>query len=93
MRESQIQANIIKSLKKDYPDAYIIKVTSATKRGVPDIIACINGRFIGIEVKTPKTIKNVSKLQEKNILDITKAGGFSFVVSSYSDVKDWLKRV
>lgn len=93
MRESQIQANIIKSLKKDYPNAYIIKVTSATKRGVPDIIACINGRFIGIEVKTPKTIKNVSKLQEKNILDITKAGGFSFVVSGYNGVKNWLKRV
>jgi len=84
MNEQAIQRKIISSLK--LRGAYIVKVISASKAGVPDILACYRGVFIGIEVKTPKTLGNVSKLQKYNLNEITKAGGLSFVASDIETV-------
>ena len=47
--------------------------------GVPDIVACINGRFVGIECKAGKG--KTTPLQEKNLNAITQAGGLSVVVN------------
>ena len=47
--------------------------------GIPDFIACINGRFVGIECKAGKN--KATALQEKNLNGITKAGGLSIVVN------------
>lgn len=43
--------------------------------GVPDIIACHNGLFVGIEVK--REGKAPTKLQEKRIYDIQKVYGLA----------------
>ena len=42
-------------------------------------MACINGRFIGIECKAGKG--KTTALQEKNLNAITQAGGLSIVVN------------
>jgi Holliday junction resolvase len=55
------------------------------KSGVPDIIACINGTFIGIEVKRPGGV--VSSLQQYNIDEIHRSGGVAFVAYSVEDVR------
>ena len=47
--------------------------------GIPDIVACINGRFVGIECKAGKG--KTTALQEKNLNAITQAGGLSVVVN------------
>ena len=52
--------------------------------GIPDIIACIDGRFYGFEVKTEKG--KVTKLQEATLRKIQKAGGVAAVVRSVEDV-------
>ena len=49
------------------------------KSGVPDIIACYRGRFFGIECKAGKN--KPTALQEKNLRDISGAGGSSTVVN------------
>lgn len=58
--------------------------------GIPDIIACIDGRFFGFEVKT-ETGKPTS-LQEATLRKINDAGGTSLVVRSVADVKAALQR-
>jgi hypothetical protein len=61
--------------------------------GVPDIICCYRGRFIGFEVKSDKGKATV--LQELTIRQIIKAGGIALVVRSVEEVKsviDSLKR-
>ena len=58
--------------------------------GIPDIIACIDGRFFGFEVKT-ETGKPTA-LQEAMIRKINDAGGTSLVVRSVADVKAALQR-
>ena len=49
-----------------------------TKVGVPDILACVNGHFVGIEVKAPNG--KPSKLQLYNIDQIKKSGGIAMVL-------------
>ena len=47
--------------------------------GTPDILACLCGRFIGIECKAGKG--KPTALQIKNLRDIDHAGGLSLVVN------------
>lgn len=56
--------------------------------GIPDIIACIDGKFYGFEVKTD--IGKPTKLQESTIRKINKAGGIAVVVRSVDEVKSIL---
>jgi Holliday junction resolvase len=57
--------------------------------GIPDIIACINGRFFAFEVKT-QTGK-VTKLQDATINKILAAGGVAAVVRSVDEVRTVLE--
>ena len=57
--------------------------------GIPDIIACINGRFFGFEVKT-ETGKTTG-LQDAAIRKINEAGGTAVVVRSVTEVKTVLE--
>ena len=65
MTEQRIQKKIVDYLLTQ--GCYIVKVISASKAGVPDILGCYEGVFFAIEVKTPQTKKNVSKLQDYNL--------------------------
>jgi hypothetical protein len=53
--------------------------------GIPDIIACINGRFFGFEVKTEGG--KPTKLQASTIRKILAAGGTALVVHSVDEVR------
>lgn len=53
--------------------------------GIPDIIACIDGRFYGFEVKTEDGTP--TKLQLSTIRKINAAGGKAVVVRSVEEVK------
>jgi len=88
--ESVIQKEII-DLLKEYPKVYLVKVHSATKAGIPDLLTCINGRFIALEVKTLKG--KASELQLNNIQRIREAGGLAFVVRSRDEVKHLITQV
>ena len=45
------------------------------KAGVPDIVCCINGKFVSIEVK--REGKEPTALQEARMKEIREAGGFA----------------
>lgn len=47
------------------------------RAGVPDIIACYNGRFLGIECKAGKG--KTTALQDRELAAIDAAGGLTFV--------------
>ena len=49
--------------------------------GVPDIIACIKGKFVGIETKAGKG--KPTALQEKNLMSIMNTGGIAILVNEY----------
>lgn len=64
----------------DSQEAWYVKyfANSFTKSGIPDILACINGYFVGIEVKAQNGTP--SELQLYNVKKIREAGGFAFVL-------------
>lgn len=77
MLEQDVQRKIIKYL--EAKGAYVVKIISASKAGVPDLLVCYEGRFIGIEVKRPAKKTNASKLQVYNIELIQNALGLAGV--------------
>ena len=77
MREQQLQSKIIKELEKQ--GAWVVKVISANKRGTPDLIACLNGKFYAIEVKAPGKLSTVSEIQKYQLKKITEAGGVAIL--------------
>ena len=50
------------------------------KRGVPDLIYCVAGLFVAVEVKAPGAKSRVTELQARQLQGIAEAGGLSFVV-------------
>jgi len=71
--------------------AYRFKVHGSVymRAGIPDIIVCLKGRFVGIETKDGDN--KPSELQKAHIRQIKKAGGIGFVAYSVDDVKKALK--
>lgn len=53
--------------------------------GVPDVICCYKGRFIGLECKLPGG--RLTELQKRAIEKINRAGGVACRVESVEDVK------
>jgi hypothetical protein len=53
--------------------------------GVPDIIACYKGRFLGLEAKLPGG--RLTELQKRAIAKINRAGGIARRVESVEDVQ------
>ena len=89
MTEQRIQKKIVDYLLSQ--GCYIVKVISASKAGIPDILGCYEGVFFAIEVKTPQTRKNVSKLQDYNLNQIRVAGGQSLVAWDVEMVEDFIQ--
>lgn len=61
-------------------EAWFVKffANRMTKEGIPDILACIDGYFVGIEVKAQNG--KPSELQKYHCNKIREAGGFAFIL-------------
>ena len=92
MLEKNITAAIMRHL-KTVPTCFAFKEHGGVygTAGLPDIICCYRGRFIGFEVKTPTG--KLTKLQESTIAKIRAAKGEAFKVTSVEEVKEILKRL
>lgn len=65
------------------------------RAGIPDRIACVDGRFVGIEVKADRT-KKPTKLQVQCMEKIEASGGRCFVVfddTSLEEAKMYIAEV
>ena len=96
MAERDIVAAILRMLKKT-PECFAWKEHGGMygTAGIPDIIACIGGRFVAFEVKAPggrgTAPGKLTKLQEITIQKIKDAKGQAFKVTSAAEVAAILK--
>ena len=93
MKESVLVTKILKEL-RTYKNSFAYKNVTATGYsvvGIPDITACINGQFVGIEVKV-KTNK-ASKTQIAIGAKIIDAKGLFWVVRSMKELKENLDNI
>ena len=77
--ERLVKKKVVAELKK-LGAYYFYPVTGGWgASGVPDIIACYNGHFVGIECKAGKN--KPTDLQKKNLRAIYEAGGTALVIN------------
>ena len=78
--EKKVKRKIVAIL-KEYNAYYFHPATGGYGRsGVPDIIACVDGFFIGIEAKADMKKNKPTALQQMNLQAIKEAGGISIVI-------------
>lgn len=77
--EGKIKNKLDKMLKYERVWFYSPQAGPFGRAGVPDRVAIVNGRFIGIECKADRT-KKPTALQLKCMKEIEMAGGKCFVV-------------
>jgi len=64
------------------------------RAGIPDIIGCLEGQFLGIECKAGKG--TTTALQERELTRIQNAGGYALVVNEENinqlwEIKEWIQ--
>lgn len=79
MKESTFQKNVVKYI-KSLPNTWVTVIWGGgfQRAGIPDILCCINGHFVALELKTE--IGKASKIQEYNIRCIKEANGTALIL-------------
>ena len=70
--EGRFQRKILKWFEKNKIYAVKYNASGISKAGVPDVVACIDGYFVAIELKKEKGV--ASDLQKHNVRQINKTG-------------------
>lgn len=83
MSERSLTARILKDLKARKCWALKVQGGSWQRAGVPDILACMEGMFVGLEIKEQGN--KSSKLQQREIRLINDAGGLAVVIESWEE--------
>lgn len=91
--EKRVKDKVVGIL-KDEGVYYFFPATHGYGRsGVPDIVACVSGRFLGIECKAGKN--KPTALQVREIESIRKAGGVAVVANeeNWEMVRDLVRKL
>ena len=75
MLETKFKEKVIADL-KTLPECWWIKTMERGRNGTPDLLICLSGKFIAIELKREKGI--VTPLQAHTLKKITMARGLAF---------------
>ena len=86
--EGAVKDKVVKLLKEAGVYYFYASTHGFGRSGVPDLVCCLRGKFIGIECKAGKN--KPTPLQEKEMAAIRAAGGTTLVVNeeNINDVKE-----
>ena len=91
--ESELQSDMIEYLKSKGIYHININPGKFMRAGIPDLICCIQGLFVAIEVKRPDGKGKLDKLQEINIEQIKESGGIAVVMDNYIEFTKFIDRL
>lgn len=89
--ESDLQRDVIKYLKGH--KIYHYRTQMGTMSGLPDIIACVNGFFVGIELKREdgKGKPSAQQLQVKKTIE--DSNGLCLIIDSIEELKLQMRHI
>ncbi|MBQ2663132.1 MAG: VRR-NUC domain-containing protein [Clostridia bacterium] len=74
---------------------YVVKFYGCghTRAGVPDLIICVNGKFVAVEIKAE--YGKASQLQLSHLRQVEQAGGHTFILrpSNFIEFKQYITDV
>ena len=70
--------NKVRKALKSLPACWFTKIQQVTINGTPDILACINGIFVALELKASYSDRE-TELQKYNLKKIGESGGYGIV--------------
>lgn len=91
MSELDLKNKCVRAVKQHHPDVWFYKAHDQFTSGIPDLIFCVNGNFLAIELKVG--ICKATRIQEFTLKAIQRAGGVSAVCRSVQEVLDLIKIV
>tara|TARA_R110000751_G_C13572492_1_gene458802 strand:+ start:76 stop:441 length:366 start_codon:yes stop_codon:yes gene_type:complete len=80
--EKWVKQQVVKTLKSLGAYYFYPVANGYMSVGIPDIVACYQGVFIGVECKANGNTPTV--LQQKNLEAITKNGGLAFIIDEHN---------
>jgi hypothetical protein len=89
MTESQLTRVVMVMLRYEYPQGWFYKSCDRFTHGIPDILGCLDGRFVAIELKT--RFNQATRLQDHIMSKIRAAGGIAGVCHSVQEVRNLLR--
>lgn len=90
MNEAALRSKIVKAL-STYSGWWIVTHGDQFGTGgIPDIIGCVQGRFVGLEVKLPGKEHTLTPRQSHRLGQINKAGGKAAMVTSVDQAMDFV---
>ena len=90
MKETTLKRQVLQYIRRNHPDAFCWKCSDRWVSGIPDIIICMCGKFIAIELKVG--YNKPTKIQAVMMERIRDAGGQVAVCYSLKDVKNFLDK-
>ena len=89
--EARLQRKIQDAIKAAGHFCFKVHGSEYMMAGLPDIIVCAQGKFIGLEVKLPSTRGDVSPRQRYVHTQIEHAGGVAKVVCSPQEALEYIQ--
>ena len=77
-KETALKIRVLRRLKA-IPNVWLLKTQEIARSGTPDILMCLGGKFVALELKTDEGV--VSKLQEYNLTKIQESGGIAIILT------------
>ena len=90
--EARLSRRIMDALRLEGYFCFKVHGSEYMLAGLPDIIVCADGRFVGLETKMPESRGNVSPRQAYVHTQIEHAGGAVKVVCSPQEALDVVSR-
>jgi len=91
MTETHLKLNVIRMIRKEFPDIWFYKANDNFRSGLPDLILCVCGCFCGIELKVGKN--EATPLQNHELFCIREAKGWAKVCHSIEEVRQYLRNI
>lgn len=87
MNGAQLTAKVTKLITAR--GGYVVNVIQASRSGIPDLLVCLHGKFLALEIKGKGD--RVSALQRVALAKIQEAGGHAIIVRDIDELVDYIE--
>jgi hypothetical protein len=85
--EAKVKNKLRKWIEKEFPGSWVYMAPGGRfgRKGVPDLLCCIEGAFVAIEVKATTGMK-ATPFQQEELRLIVEANGISILLDGWNEV-------